>query len=150
MDFTLSLYCVFPLFLAAIILRWGVLRMFYIQKSILTQIGVLGDHVLEAYAGVNVIQSFESFKGIYSRFDHENDTLLSLSEAIQKIAIWVLPIVGFMGNICIVIILYIGGQKLANQQMTLGEISAFIVYINFSIFCLKKYLVLCIKTWSKC
>jgi ATP-binding cassette, subfamily B, multidrug efflux pump len=130
MDFELSLYCILPLVVAAIILRWGVLQMFYIQKKILSQIGVLGDHVLEAYAGVNVIQSFEAFQGITARFTHENKYLLALSEKVQTIAIWVLPIVGFMGNICIVIILYIGGQKLATQQMSLGEITAFIIYIN--------------------
>jgi ATP-binding cassette subfamily B protein len=133
---TLSLWCVIPLGFAVFVLRWAVLKMFAMQKLIVNQVGVLGDRILESYAGVGLIQLFAARAGIYQRFDQENQAMLALSERLQTIAVWALPIVSVIGNICVVIALYIGGGMLTRGTLTIGELSAMIVYINLLVSCL--------------
>ena len=129
-DATLSMWCVAPLLLAVFILRWAVLKMFMLQRKTLSQIGELGDRILESYAGVSLIQLFAAQVGIQRRFDQENDQVLDLSEQLQTIAIWALPIVSVIGNICVVLALYIGGIRIGENLLSIGELSAMIVYIN--------------------
>lgn len=130
LSFELSLWCIVPLFLASLVLRWAVLKMFTFHHKIMKQNGVLGDRILESYAGVGIVQMYGAQVGIKSRFDQENDELLLLSERVQAIAVWALPIVSVIGSLCVVITLYIGGSKLQAGDMTLGALTAFIVYIN--------------------
>lgn len=130
LDMTLSLYCVVPLVFASLVLRWAVLKMFYFHRQIMSQTGVLGDRVLESYSGVGLIQLFGASHGIKQRFDMENEELLSLSEQVQTIAVWALPIVSVIGNLCVVITLYFGGIRLQMGELSLGALTAFIVYIN--------------------
>ncbi|MEE2644025.1 MAG: hypothetical protein VYD19_03745, partial [Myxococcota bacterium] len=44
---TLCLYCLPPLFGAAVILRWSIKRLFFFQRAFLEQTGRLSDAVLE-------------------------------------------------------------------------------------------------------
>ena len=130
LNLELSLWCIVPLFFASVILRWAVLKMFTFHRQIMWQNGILGDRILESYAGVGIVQLFGAQAGVEHRFDQENTELLSLSERVQGIAVWALPIVSVIGSICVVISLYIGGSKLQSGEMTLGALTAFIVYIN--------------------
>ena len=129
-NLKIALWCVVPLLGAAGVLRWAVLKMFKLHRQIMAQNGSLGDRILESYAGASLIQLFAAQTGVLSRFDEENDTLLSLSERVQKIAVWALPVVSVIGNICVVLALYLGGQLISAEVMTIGELSAMIVYIN--------------------
>ena len=130
LDVWLSFYCIIPLTFASLILRWAVLKMFTFHQKIMAQNGIFGDRILESYAGVSLIQLFGANQGVNQRFDHENNELLSLSESVQTIAVWALPIVSVIGNLCIVLTLYLGGVRLQNNELSLGALTAFIVYIN--------------------
>ena len=130
LDIWLSLYCIIPLTFASFILRWAVLKMFNFHREIMAQNGVFGDRILESYTGVGLIQLFGADQGVNDRFDQENDELLSLNEQVQTIAVWALPIVSVIGNLCVVLTLYLGGIRLQNDELSLGALTAFIVYIN--------------------
>lgn len=130
LDLWLSLYCIIPLTLASLVLRWAVLKMFHFHRQIMSQNGVFGDRILESYSGVSLIQLFGAQKGIEARFDRENNELLNLNEQVQAISVWALPIVSVIGNLCIVLTLYLGGSRLQEANLTLGALTAFIVYIN--------------------
>ena len=43
---------------------------------------------------------------------------------------WSLPVVSFVGNLCIVIVLYVGGARVEQGSMSLGQLAAFTVYVN--------------------
>lgn len=135
-DLTLTLWCAIPLSFAAIILRWAVLQMFTLHHMIMSQTGELGDRILESYAGVSLVRLFGAMPGVLQRFSAENQSLLSLSERVQTIGVWLLPIVSVMGNVCVVLALYIGGSQIKSGTLSLGELSAMIVYINLLVSCL--------------
>lgn len=135
-DLKLTLYCLPPLIIAALILRKIVLIMFSLTRESLSQVGALGDQLLEAYGGASLVQNFGAQKGVQARFDADNLYLLKLIERLQAIFVWGLPVVTVMGQLCIVILLAIGGAAVARGTLSLGALTAMIVYINLLVGCI--------------
>ncbi len=129
-DVVLTLWCVVPLTLSALVLVGAVRRMFTLQARLLEQIASLSDRILESYTGVAVLQAFGAVRGVLARFDAENDLFLDLSERLLTIRAWLLPIVSVVGKLCVVLVLYVGGRRVVAETLTLGEMTALIVYIN--------------------
>ncbi len=129
-DVALTLWCVVPLTLSALVLVGAVRRMFTLQARLLEQIASLSDRILESYTGVAVLQAFGAVKGVLARFDAENDVFLDLSERLLTIRAWLLPIVSVVGKLCVVLVLYVGGRRVVAETLTLGQLTALIVYIN--------------------
>lgn len=136
MDAELALWCVVPLVLAAYILRRAVKAMFSLTGLFQQQLSVLSARILETYTGVGVLQSFNAVPGALARFDEANNRLLELSLKLVTIRSWLLPVVSVMGNVCVVLVLYIGGRRVGAPAgselapLTLGELTAFTVFIT--------------------
>lgn len=132
MNVELTLLVLGPLTIGGITMGYAVKQLFGIVQELLKQLGKLSDRILESYAGVSVIQSYTAFDGAFERFDERNDELYALSLRWLKIRTFLMPIVVFLGQLCVVLILYYGGQKvLANDgTLTLGQLSAFIAYVT--------------------
>jgi len=126
----LALYCVVPLFLGALVMRWAVIKLWDYQAALLAQLSVLSERILESYSGVSLIQAFNANGGAQQRFSFENDTLLEISEKMLSIRTWLLPVVGIAGQVCVVVVLFFGGQSVINGQLTVGELTAFLTYIT--------------------
>jgi len=130
MDATLTLLCAGPLVVAGVVMRYGVIAMFRLQAQLLAKIASLSDRILESYSGVSVFQAYNALAGAHRRFDEENDGLLALSEHFLRVRIIFMPLVAIIGKLCVVIVLYFGGIQVVEEQMTVGELSAFIAYVN--------------------
>ncbi|MEZ4474894.1 MAG: ABC transporter ATP-binding protein [bacterium] len=131
MDVVLTLACVGPLAVSALILRYAVAKMFRLFAENMAQVSTLSARILETYGGVAVLQAYNALPGAMARFDKENERLLQLSEDVLKVRAWLLPIVSVTGTLCVVIVLYLGGRKvMGDSDFTLGQLAAFIVYVN--------------------
>jgi ATP-binding cassette, subfamily B, multidrug efflux pump len=91
---------------------------------------VLSERILESYSGVAVLQAYDAIHGVMARFDQQNDRLLELSEGLLVVRSWLLPIISVVGRLCVVIVLYVGGLAVIDGTLTLGELTAFVVYVN--------------------
>ena len=85
--------------------------------------------ILESYTGAAVLQANGGVNGAIRRFDSANDGLLGLSLALVRIRSWLLPVVSVMGNVCIVLLIYVGGP-MVGTDLTLGELASYAVYVN--------------------
>jgi len=130
MDAELTLLCAGPLAVAGVIMRYGVIALFRLQAQLLVQIATLSDRILESYSGVSVFQAYNALPGAFRRFDAENDRLLDLSERYLTVRIIFMPVVIVIGRLCVVIVLYFGGLRVMEGEMTVGALSAFIAYVN--------------------
>ncbi|MEE2756011.1 MAG: ABC transporter ATP-binding protein [Myxococcota bacterium] len=126
----LALYCVIPLFLGALVMRWAVIKLWAYQAALLAQLSVLSERILESYAGVSLIQAYNANQGAQNRFQQENQALLDISEKMLAIRTWLLPVVGIAGQICVVVVLFFGGQSVIKGQLSVGELTAFLTYIT--------------------
>ena len=66
------------------------------------------------------------------RFDERNDEFLEISISMLKIRSFLMPIVSLVGELCVVLVLFVGGHKVIEEgsSFTLGQLSAFIAYIT--------------------
>ncbi|MBU1430207.1 ABC transporter ATP-binding protein/permease [Myxococcota bacterium] len=130
LDWALTLICLPPLILAALIMRHAVLSMFGLFGQAQAQLSRLSARILESYHGVGVVQAYGAEAGVLARFDEENDQLYALSERLLWIRAWLLPVVGGVGQACVVLLLYFGGARVIAGELSVGLLTAFIVYIQ--------------------
>ena len=135
-DPSLTLMTLGPLLVGALVLRWVVLQMFTIMRSSMEQVGALGDLLLESYGAVSVVQSFGATEGVSARFDRDNQALLELGERMQRLTVWGLPIVSVMGALCVALLLGFGGPRVAQGELSLGALTALIVYVTALVSCI--------------
>jgi ATP-binding cassette subfamily B multidrug efflux pump len=134
-DPALTLYCALPLGASALILRWAVLEMFGLTRASLSQVGALSDQLLEVYGAAGLVQSFGVEAGVTGRFQAQSDALLSLNERLARISTWGLPVASVMGSLCLVLLIGVGGRAVARGELTLGALTALVVYVGQLVSC---------------
>ncbi len=90
--------------------------------------GTLNGHIEEMHTGRTIVKVFGREKESEARFDEENEALFRASFKAQFISGIIQPSLAFVSNLNYVIIAVVGGVKVANGTMTLGDVQAFIQY----------------------
>ena len=129
-DWVLALACVVPLALAALALRVAVGVMFRATFQFNAELGVLSSRILETYNGIGVLQSYGALGQAMARFDTTNGSLERLGTDLARVRALLLPVVNVTGNLCVVIVLMLGGARVQSGELTLGQLAAFTVYVN--------------------
>ncbi|WP_125605437.1 ABC transporter ATP-binding protein [Lapidilactobacillus bayanensis] len=94
------------------------------QKSL----GLLNDQVEENYAGHIVNRSFNHEATAINVFEKENEKLYASAWKAQMISGLIMPLMTFVNNLGYVFVAVLGGVKVANGNMTLGDVQAFLQY----------------------
>ena len=92
------------------------------------QTGRLNGHVEEMHTGHNIVKAFGRQGEAIERFDLENEQLFQASYRAQFLSGMIQPAMSFVANINYVAIAVIGGIQVANGQMSLGGVQAFVQY----------------------
>jgi len=129
-DWVLTLACVVPLAVAAFALRVAIGVMFRATSQFNTELGVLSSRILETYNGIGVLQSYGALGQALDRFDATNTALERLGTDLARVRALLLPVVNVTGNLCVVIVLMLGGARVQSGDLTLGQLAAFTVYVN--------------------
>jgi ATP-binding cassette subfamily B multidrug efflux pump len=129
-DPMLTLVCSLPLVLAALILRIGIRAMFFYIVRIQAQAATLSERILESYNSAAMLQAHSAVPGATVIYREASEGIYDLAIGVERIRAWLLPLVQVVGSLCIVLLLTYGGQRLAAQAVTIGEIAAFSVYIG--------------------
>jgi ATP-binding cassette subfamily B protein len=126
----LALWCTLPLVVALAILKAAVGTLHRLTSAAQAELGKLSSLILESYNGATVLQAFQAVPQALGRFDASNGELLRLGLTVTRVIAWLLPIVPFVSKLSVVILLYLGSRRMAEGDLTLGELSAFIVYVD--------------------
>ena len=100
------------------------------QKQFVTQWKATGDlngHVEEAFSGHDVTTIFGRSAQIRAEFDERNEELAAAAQKAQFLANSMHPIMQFISYLSYVAIAVLGGVKVANGRLTLGDATAFIL-----------------------
>jgi ATP-binding cassette subfamily B protein len=92
------------------------------------RVGNLNGHVEEMHTGHAIVKLFGRQKEAVEVFDQRNNVLYDASWRAQFISGLIQPTMQFVSNLNYVAIAVIGGIRVANGQMTLGDVTAFIQY----------------------
>ena len=103
------------------------------QKQFLrqqTQLGELNGHIEEMYGGHQVMRVFNGQKKSLAKFSRINNQLQESAWKAQFLSGLIYPIMNFIGNIGYVVMAVLGGWLAINGRLKIGDIQAFIQYIN--------------------
>jgi len=90
--------------------------------------GNLNGHIEEMHTGHAIVKLFGRQEEAIAEFDRRNEELYQASYKAQFLSGLIQPAMTFISNLNYVAIAVIGGIQVANGQMTLGDVQAFIQY----------------------
>ncbi|MFT3853530.1 MAG: ABC transporter ATP-binding protein [Ilumatobacteraceae bacterium] len=90
--------------------------------------GALNAQIEEAFTGHSLVKVFGRQREVEARFREKNDELYDAGFLAQFIAGCVTPAMMFLGNLNYVAIAVVGGVRVANGSLSLGDVQAFIQY----------------------
>lgn len=102
-------------------------KFFKIQQD---SLGDIGGHVEEIYAGHNVVKAFGGEKQAIRKFNRINRQQHDSAWKSQFLSGLMWPITNFVGNLGYVGVAVLGGWKAINGQLSIGDIQAFIQYMQ--------------------
>ena len=90
--------------------------------------GQLNAQIEEAFTGHALVKVFGRQHEVEQVFAEENDELYRSSFGAQFVSGLIMPTMMFIGNLNYVVIAVLGGLRVANGSMSLGDVQAFIQY----------------------
>jgi ATP-binding cassette subfamily B protein len=90
--------------------------------------GALSAHVEEIHTGHTIVKVFGRQQEAIERFDEQNAALYESSYRAQFISGLIQPSMNIIANLSYVLIAVLGGLMVANGQLTIGAVQAFVQY----------------------
>jgi ATP-binding cassette, subfamily B, multidrug efflux pump len=96
-------------------------------------LGQLNGHIEEMFSNHLIVTAYHGQDFATRKFSELNDELQTQTQKSEFISSLMLPIVGFIGNLGYIAVVLIGAMLMLANQLSLGAIQAFIMYIrNFN------------------
>ena len=94
------------------------------------EIGKINGHIEEVYSGHKVIKSFNRENISIKELEEMNDRLYECGWKAQFVSGIIMPFMRFISNLSYVVVAVLGGIFVTKGYITLGDIQAFIRYVN--------------------
>ncbi len=90
--------------------------------------GELNGQIEEAFTGHALVKVFGRQQEMNETFHDKNAELYKAAFGAQFISALIMPVMFFVGNLSYVLVAVVGGLRVANGQLSLGDVQAFITY----------------------
>jgi len=127
-QMTLVALTIIPISMVLVILIVRQSQKYFTQQQ--EYLGHINGHVEEMFGGHLVMKAFNGEKESVEKFEGYNDTLYSSAWKSQFLSGLMMPIMRFVGNLGYVGISILGGYLAIQNAITVGDIQAFIQYVN--------------------
>lgn len=124
----LTLYCMVPVVTTFLVSHRAIGKMRRKMKLRMEELQALSSSTVELLSGIEVIKGNRIHHWARNEFAQGNDVLLKRSLELTRIRTLVLPILGYTDRLMKVLILGVGGAYVINQQLSLGDLVAFLAY----------------------
>jgi len=124
----LTLYSAIPISIAFVIFRIGFKRMKKYNAEHLYRLQDLSSQLMKFLAGIDLIKNQQMSPWVQAEVEKRNQRLLRCRIQISRIQIFIMPVLDYANNVMKILILGLGGYMLMKQELTLGEITAFLSY----------------------
>ncbi len=99
-------------------------------RIIRTKTAEINTHFSETITGMKVIQLFRQEANNYRKFEKTNhEYYLAGMRQVHVFAIF-MPVIEILGITAVAVIIYYGGVRVLSDQITIGDLTAFIAYIK--------------------
>jgi len=125
---TLVALTIIPISMGLVVLIVRQSQKYFAQQQ--EYLGHVNGHVEEMFGGHLVMKAFNGEKESVAKFEGYNDTLYNSAWKSQFLSGLMMPIMRFVGNLGYVGISILGGYLAIQNAITVGDIQAFIQYVN--------------------
>jgi ATP-binding cassette, subfamily B, multidrug efflux pump len=133
LNLSLTIYALLPL----PFLSYGVYRIGKLIHEKYTKIqenfSQLTTRAQENFSGIRVIKSYVREANEIKRWNVLSDDYLLKNMNLVRIQAMIMPILYIITGVSIIVVIWIGGTKVINGEMNLGEIAAFVMYLGILI-----------------
>ena len=133
LNFSLTIYSLLPL----PILSYGVYRVGKLIHEKYTKIqenfSQLTTRAQENFSGIRVIKSYVRESNEIKRWNELSKEYLRKNMNLVRLQALIMPILYIITGISIIVVIWLGGTKVINGEMNLGEIAAFVMYLGILI-----------------
>lgn len=133
LNTSLTVYALLPLpLLSILVYKVGKLihSKFTVIQEKFAQLTTLAQ---ENFSGIRVIKSYVREESEMKRYAEHSQDYLQKNMNLVKTQAMIMPILFLITGLSIIIVIWLGGTKVINGELTLGEITAFIVYLGILI-----------------
>ncbi|MFA0500476.1 ABC transporter ATP-binding protein [Vibrio sp. 10N.222.46.A1] len=124
----LTLYSIIPISIAFVIFRVGFKRMKTLHLEHMKRLQNLSAQLMSYLSGIDLIKSQQMSPWVKAETEKLNQLLLECRLIITRIQVFFMPVLDYANDLMKIIILGLGGYMLMRQELTLGEITAFLTY----------------------
>jgi ATP-binding cassette subfamily B multidrug efflux pump len=100
------------------------------SQEIQKQLSGLSTYVQEAFSGIRVLKSFVQEDHSFSNFKKEAEDFKNKSLKLTTVDSFFYPIILLLIGLSNILIIYVGGKEIINGNLTPGNITEFILYVN--------------------
>ncbi|MEM9932559.1 MAG: ABC transporter ATP-binding protein [Bacteroidota bacterium] len=100
------------------------------SERIQEQLSRLTTNAQETFSGIRVIKAYVKEKFTAHKFEEESEEFKHRSLHLAKVDALFFPLVVFLVGLSIVLTIWVGGSKVINGSLSIGNIAEFIMYIN--------------------
>ncbi|MFS1467615.1 ABC transporter ATP-binding protein [Vibrio lentus] len=124
----LTMYSIIPISIAFVIFRVGFKRMKTLHLEHMKRLQNLSAQLMSYLSGIDLIKSQQMSPWVKAETEKLNQLLLECRLKITRIQVFFMPVLDYANDLMKIIILGLGGFMLMRQELTLGEITAFLTY----------------------
>ncbi len=128
-DAVLSLILLVVVPVMAGLLAWAVRRMHPLFRSMQGRIDAINRILREQLTGIRVVRAFVRDEHERERFEGANVDLQQVAVGVGRTMALMFPSVMLVMNLTSIAVLWFGGQRIADGQMEVGALTAFLSYI---------------------
>jgi ABC-type multidrug transport system fused ATPase/permease subunit len=121
-------FTVFPLMLLATYL-FATRAQLAFRRTRVRIAAVVGD-LAEDISGMRVIQAFAQEQATRERFDEVNRANRDAHVQAMSLSFIFIPSIEFLGMLATAVVLWFGGRAVANDELTMGVVVAFLAYVS--------------------
>jgi len=133
LNTTLTIYALLPLPLLSILV-YKVGKLIHSKFTVIQEkFATLTTLAQENFSGIRVIKSYVREESEMKRYAEHSQDYLKKNMNLVKTQAMIMPILFLITGLSIIIVIWLGGTKVINGELTLGEITAFIVYLGILI-----------------
>jgi ATP-binding cassette, subfamily B, multidrug efflux pump len=133
LNVELTIYALIPLpFLSLLIYKVG--KLIHEKFTIIQEkFSDLTTMVQESFSGIRVVKSYVREQSESERYAADSKDYLKKKMDLVRIQALFMPILFLITGVSIIIVIWIGGIKVIDGEMNIGEMTAFIVYLGILI-----------------
>ena len=126
----LTVYCAAPIAVGFLVLQLAVQRMRRNQERQMKALQGLSDFTVESYGGLDVLKSFRGLGWAERRFAASSGEVRDAGLGMTTVRAWFFPLLSHLVNGLKVMLVLVGGLMVVGGEITIGDFTAFAVYLS--------------------